>query len=87
MERIKLAVLILALTTTFANAQVVINEYCPSTSVVADEDGDTSDWIELYNNSEAEVSLEGWHLSDRMDNLAKWTFPAVTMPPQSYMLV
>lgn len=87
MERIKLAVLILALTTTFANAQVVINEYCPSTSVMADEDGDTSDWIELYNNSETEISLEGWHLSDRMDNLAKWTFPAVTMPPQSYMLV
>ena len=70
-----------------ANAQVVINEYCPSTSVMADEDGDTSDWLELYNNSSSEVNLEGWHLSDRMDNLAKWTFPAITMPAQSYMLV
>lgn len=77
----------LVLTAQSLNAQILINEYCPSTSVMADEDGDTSDWLELYNCSENEVNLEGWHLSDRMDNLAKWTFPQVTMPPQSYLLV
>ena len=87
MKRIVLSVLVLALTTINAGAQVVINEYCPSTSVMADEDGDTSDWLELYNSGSGEVNLQGWHLSDRMDNLAKWTFPAVTMPPQSYLLV
>ena len=69
------------------DAQIVINEYCPSTSAMTDEDGDTSDWLELYNCSENEVNLEGWHLSDRVSNLAKWTFPKVIMPPQSYLCV
>ena len=88
MMRIRLAVLILSLiVASIADAQVVINEYCPSTSVMADEDGDTSDWLELYNRSDSDVNLNGWHLSDRMDNLAKWTFPEVIMPPRSYMLV
>ncbi len=88
MKRLGLSILIIVLfVSNQLCAQVLINEYCPSTSVMADEDGDTSDWIELFNNSDSEVNLEGWHLSDRMNNLAKWTFPAVTMPPQSYMLV
>lgn len=85
--RFGLTILFMAMATTIAGAQVVINEYCPSTSVMVDEDGDTSDWIELYNNSDSNVNLEGWHLSDRMDNLAKWTFPAVTIPAKTYMLV
>ena len=89
MKRYGLAILIITLCASVQclNAQILINEYCPSTSSMVDEDGDTSDWLELYNYSDSEVNLEGWHLSDRMDNLAKWTFPQVTMSPQSYMIV
>ena len=70
-----------------ANAQVVINEYCSSTSIHQDEDKANSDWIELYNAGESAVSLKGWHLSDKGDNLAKWTFPDVTLEPKAFMTV
>jgi hypothetical protein len=37
-----------------------------------------SDWIEIHNDGAAEVSLEGWFLSDEMDTPDKWPFPAGT---------
>ena len=43
------------------NAQVVINEYCSSTTIHQDNDKANSDWIELYNTTDAAVSLNGWH--------------------------
>ncbi|MBO7496714.1 MAG: CotH kinase family protein [Salinivirgaceae bacterium] len=69
------------------NAQVVINEYCSSTTIHQDEDKANSDWIELYNTTDSEVSLKGWHLSDKSDNVAKWTFPDVSLQPKAFMLI
>ena len=59
---------IMALANFAANAQVVINEYCASSTSFLDEYGDNADWIELYNTSSADVNLEGWHLSDKVWN-------------------
>lgn len=70
-----------------ANAQIVINEYCANSTSFLDEYGDSNDWIELLNTSSADVNLEGWHLSDKADNLAKWTFPAVTIKAGGYLKV
>ncbi len=74
---------------TRLNAQsVLVNEVMASNrSVIADEDGEFSDWIELYNNSTEPVNLEGWGLSDNASNPFKWIFPAVTMQPGSYLMV
>ena len=72
---------------TVANAQVVINEYCASSTSFLDEYGDNADWIELYNTSSSDVNLEGWHLSDKATNLTKWTFPSVTLPAGGHLLV
>ena len=70
-----------------ANAQIVINEYCSSSTSFLDEDGDNSDWIELYNSSADSVNLKGWHLSDKNSDLLKWTFPDVVLQANSYLLV
>lgn len=72
---------------TVADAQVVINEYCASSTSFLDEYGDNADWIELYNTSSSDVNLEGWHLSDKATNLTKWTFPLVTLPVGGHLLV
>ena len=70
------------------SAQTVrINEVVSSNSVHFDEDGDTPDWIELYNYGTQEVSLENWSLSDNEDNLSKWNFPAMTLTPNQYLLL
>ena len=41
-----------------------------------DEDGDSSDWIEIYNPTAEAVHLGGWYLTDDADNLRQWRFPA-----------
>ena len=69
------------------NAQIVINEYSSATSTFLDDYSEESDWIELYNTSAAEVDLNGWHLSDSKENLAKWTFPSVKIAANGYLLV
>ena len=68
---------------------VRISEVLPKNAYsIADRDGDRSDWVELYNNSDNEISLAGWYLSDNPKNLNKWGFPATAkIPAHSYLLV
>ncbi|HEX5222189.1 MAG TPA: lamin tail domain-containing protein [Verrucomicrobiae bacterium] len=57
-------------------------------STIRDNDGQFSDWIELYNGGSQSVSLGGWYLTDDAANLTKWRFPnGITMPAGSYLLV
>ncbi len=59
-----------------------------NTATLADEDGDFSDWLEIYNPDPAPVDLSGWHLTDNANQPTKWTFPAgVTLPSGGFLLV
>ncbi len=67
---------------------VVISEFMAlNKNFMADEDGDTSDWIELYNEQSTTVNLSGWSLSDDPGAPRKWVFPAVEIPPGEFLLV
>ena len=67
---------------------LVINELSADNgSIAADEDGDFDDWIELYNNSDENISLLGYHLSDNAADLSKWTFPDVAIGPGEYLIL
>lgn len=69
-------------------AQTVrINEIVSSNSVYTDEDGDTPDWLEIHNFGNQNVSMNGWSLSDDVNNLTKWTFPDLTISPNEYLLL
>jgi hypothetical protein len=52
-----------------------------------DEDGDSSDWIEIFNPGTALVNLLDWSLTDDAANLTKWRFPATNLGPNCYLLV
>jgi hypothetical protein len=54
---------------------------------LSDVDGDRSDWLEIFNDGAAPVSLEGWHLTDDATLLTKWTFPAVSVAAGGYLVV
>lgn len=54
---------------------------------IHDEDGDSSDWIELFNSGSVDVNLQGWALSDDPRDLMEWRFPALTLPANGYALV
>jgi hypothetical protein len=83
--------LILAALIVFAmrgSQALVINEIGASNhSRIADADGDYEDWIELYNNSAANVPLAGYRLTDDPTTTGKWVFPAVTILPNAYLLI
>ena len=66
---------------------VRINEVVSSNSIYTDEDGDTPDWLEIHNFGSQDVSINGWTLSDDINNLSKWTFPNYTLSPNEYLLL
>ena len=49
-------------------------------SVLRDEDGDFSDWIELANVSDEAINLEGCRIADRVGRYG-WTFPSIELEP------
>lgn len=56
-------------------------------SLIQDEDGDFSDWIEIYNDQDVPLELTGWALSDDPNQLDKWRFPSYSVLPGAYILV
>src|SRR5436190_9593932 len=87
----RIFLLCVILMTAFASrlsAAVVISEFmAENDGFLHDQDGDSPDWIELFNNSLTNVNLAGWHLTDTPTNLTKWTFPAVEIPGGSFLTV
>lgn len=70
------------------SSQVVINETSTSNvSVLQDEDGEFVNWIELYNTTTVPVDISGYGLSDSASQPFKWTFPSITINPQSHIVV
>ena len=71
-----------------ANSGVIISEICSAnTSLLEDMDGDFSDWIELYNSGDENVSLQGWSLSDSVDERNKWIFPDLSLKPGDLQII
>ncbi len=56
-------------------------------TVLADEDGDFSDWIEIHNPTDQSVSLLGWTLTDDEAEPNKWPFPVGSLAAHDYLLV
>jgi hypothetical protein len=54
---------------------------------LTDEDGATSDWIEIYNPETTAVNMAGMFLTDDPALPQKWIFPAVSIPPRNRLLV
>jgi hypothetical protein len=54
---------------------------------LADEDGDYSDWLELFNSSPTTVSLDGWFLTDEIGALAKWRLPSTNLTANAALIV
>ena len=71
-----------------AHSQVVISEFvADNKTTLADEDGQFTDWIELYNSGTATVSLGGWSLTDDPTRQARWFFPATNLTAKGFLVV
>ncbi len=70
------------------SAQVIITEFMASNShTLLDEDGDSSDWIEIQNIAITNVNLLNWYLTDNSSKPTKWAFPSTNLPPGNFMIV
>jgi len=72
---------------TPASPIILISEAATANSTFMDEDGDSSDWLELHNPTTATVQLKGWTLSDNPDKPYLWTLPDITLAPSAYLVV
>ncbi|MFK8037388.1 MAG: CotH kinase family protein [Crocinitomicaceae bacterium] len=68
---------------------LVINEFqADNNSTKADQDGEFDDWIELYNNTNASIDLGDYYLSDNVNNVLQWVFPAGTsIAANGYLII
>ena len=78
--------------TALAQPKLSITEFMASnsgsrTNSIRDEDGASSDWIEIFNPGTNPVSLRGWFLTDSETNLTEWAFPDATLLPNHYLVV
>jgi len=72
------------------SSEILINEFLAANrTVIQDPDfGQYSDWLELYNNSQSDIDVGGYYLTDNLDFPAKWQFAVNTIvPAQGYLLV
>ena len=69
-------------------ATPIITEFMASNSAtILDGNGQSSDWVEIYNPTGAAINLAGWSLTDNDENLQKWTFPSTTIGAGQYLIV
>ena len=63
------------------NPGAELSEICSANTLYfPDENGEIHDYVEIHNPTGADISLNGWHLSDSSDKLRRWTFPDVILP-------
>ncbi|MGJ8639085.1 MAG: lamin tail domain-containing protein [Opitutaceae bacterium] len=71
------------------HGEVLITEFvADNDGAFLDGDGDSEDWIELFNSGSATVDLSGWSLTDDEDELQKWSFaPGASIAAGEYSVI
>ena len=68
--------------------RILINEFmAANVTGLQDEDGDRSDWIELYNPGSVAINLVNWSLTDNENTRKKWIFPSISIGAGQYLVV
>ena len=84
-ERILIFCLIFC--STLYSQSIRINEISASNTIFFDEDGDTPDWIEIYNYGEQNISLHDWSISDSENDNTPWKFPDISINSDEYLVI
>ncbi len=65
-----------------------INEFLAANeTTIPNENGDYVDWVELYNASEVDLSLEGLYMTDDLEDPLLHPLPDLTVPAGGYLLL
>ena len=67
---------------------LVISEFMAvNSSTIVDEDGDSSDWLEIHHQGLDPIDVGGYYLTDNANDLTRWRLPAVTIADGGYLLI
>jgi len=67
---------------------IVINELMANNvSTATDPSGEYDDWLELYNNTEKDIFLSDYYLSDNIEILDKWKIPDLYIKKNDYLII
>ena len=70
-----------------ASEGIQITEFMADNNrTINDEDGDSSDWVEIQNVGPSAVNLDGWSLTN-IPGEARWKFPPYEIPSGGFLLV
>jgi spore coat protein CotH len=87
-SRVTMIVALAFFTVTAVSASPIISEFmADNVTVLADEDGDFKDWVEIYNPGPGPIDLDGYYLTDDPKNLSKWRFPTQVVAAGDYLVV
>jgi hypothetical protein len=76
------------LNATWSINGLVINEFmADNDNVIADGTGSFEDWIEIYNNSSASISLSDYYLTDDATDPGQFQLPNDTIPAFGFKLI
>lgn len=80
--------LLLAFTSLFLSAQIVINEASNRNYTQSSEDGENYyDWFEMYNTSAVPVNIGNWGITDDKNIPVKWKFPNYSLDSGQFQIV
>ncbi|MCP4849879.1 MAG: hypothetical protein GY899_18225, partial [Verrucomicrobiaceae bacterium] len=66
---------------------LLISEFmADNNSTLVDSDGDSPDWIELWNPTSSPINLDGHYLTDNRDTQTKWALPSIVIQPRSHLI-
>ena len=69
-------------------AAPIINEFLAANQTdITDQDGDHSDWIEIYNPNPRAIRLSRWALTDDPQKPTQWILPNIALGGHEYLLV
>lgn len=58
---------------------VIVEVMAANDDTLIDEDGNSSDWLEILNAGDSTVDLRGWYLTDDAADLTMWRFPTLEL--------
>jgi hypothetical protein len=67
---------------------LLISEFMASNnSSILDSDDESSDWIEIWNPTNSEISLSNYYLTDDAGRLNKWAIPNISIGPNKFLVI
>jgi hypothetical protein len=70
-----------------AHSLVITEVMSSNKGIVQDEDGDASDWVEVFNAGKEPIALKDYCLTDDPKQLEKWNFPDRNLASGEFLVV